>query len=275
LKDQAYEPKFLAGDDMRPLISKVLMPAMLILVGILGATSSTTRPLGAALSGIIVLLGVLQFIAVGVVKSNEECLFYRRFFEWRRVEYSDIVKCGRPLFPLFWGLHYLRLRNFESPLGRLYFVQYHPAKFGSQYELDRELIERIRERIAGKNVYSFQDLSPDNPDRPIESRQLGVRACAISAILSMLTVLFLRVMLSWPGSNFPPRPVPAQGLVYQGLIYFSIFCVHLLDWPFNAIAIVVLLTGIVVLRFRGYGGILAVILGAIVGGIAARLVGAN
>jgi hypothetical protein len=89
------EPKFFAGDDIRPLIIKVLIPATLILLGILAATSSTTRPLGVALSGIIILLGLLQFIVVGVVKLSEQSLFYRRFLEWRKIEYSDIVECGR------------------------------------------------------------------------------------------------------------------------------------------------------------------------------------
>jgi hypothetical protein len=84
-----------------------------------------------------------------VVRLSEQSLFYRRFLEWRKIEYSDIVECERPVFPLFWGLHYLRLRNFEPPLGKLYFVQYHPAKLGSQYELDRALIEHIRDRIGG------------------------------------------------------------------------------------------------------------------------------
>lgn len=96
---------------MPPLGSKVLIPAMLMLTGILFATSSTTRPLGVVLSGVIILLGVTQFVVVGLVNPTEECLFYRRFLTWRRIEYSDIVKCGRPIFPLFWGLQHL---NFAS-----------------------------------------------------------------------------------------------------------------------------------------------------------------
>jgi hypothetical protein len=273
LKEQGNEPKFLAGDDMRPLGSKILMPTLLILIGLLAATSSTTRPIGVALSGITILLGILQFIAVGVVKPGEQCLFYRRFRKWRRIEYSEIVKCGRPVFPLFWGLHYLRLRNFELPIGKLYFVQYHPAKFGSQYELDRTLVEHIRDRIPQRNL-PLQDLPAEGHDKSLGSSQLGVRACAISAFLSMLTVLLLRVLLNWPGSNFSPQLPPGQGMTYRALVYLSIFCMRVLDWPLNSIAIIVLLAGIVALRFRGYAGLLSLILGAMLGGIAARWFGA-
>ena len=259
---------------MRPLVSKVLIPAMLILVGVLAATSSTTRLLGVVLSGIIILLGITQFVVVGVVEPSEQCLFYRRFLRWRKIEYSDIIKCGRSIFPLFLGLHYLKLRSFEPPFGRLYFVQYHPARFGSQYELDRESTEYIRERIAGGAV-SLGTLSVENPDKRPNSPQLGVKVCAISTILSMLTVLFLRLLLSWPGYGFPPTLAPGQPIAYRALIYMSLFCMHLLDWPFNSIAIVVLLAGIVVLRFRGYAGVLSLILGAILGGVAARWLGAS
>jgi hypothetical protein len=153
LEQQSADPKFLSGDDQRPLGAKVLAPAMLILAGILLAKAPTTRPAGLVLCAVVIVLGAVQFVVVGLVKPTEECLFYRRFFKWRRIEYSDIVKCGRPIFPLFWGLHYLKLRNFEPPLGRLYFVQchpfqYHPAR-SSQRELDQETIERIRAGIAG------------------------------------------------------------------------------------------------------------------------------
>ncbi len=274
LRERGVDPKFVAVDDLRPLGAKVLIPAMLILSGILLGAAPTTRPLGVVLSGVIVLLGVMQFVVVGLVKPTEECLFYRRFLKWRRIEYGDIVKCGRPLFPLFWGLHYLRLRNFEPPLGRLYFVQYHPARPFSQYELDQEMIEQIRERIAVKDL-SLRDLSAENLGKQTSSTQLGIKACAISAILSMLTVLFLRVLLSWPGSDFPPKLVPGQGITYRALIYSSLLCVRLLDWPFNLIAIVVLFAGIAALRFRGYAAFLSIILGAMFGGIAARWLGAS
>jgi len=274
LNQESADPKFLAIDDMRPLGTKVLIPAFLILLGILAATSAPTWLPGVVLSGVVILLGILQFVAVGLVKPTEECLFYRRFIKWRRIEYGDIVKCGRPIFPLFWGLHYLRLRNFEPPLGRLYFVQYHPAPPLSQHEPDQEMIEQIRERTAGKDI-SMRDSSGENSGKPTSSLELGIKACLVSMILSMLTVLFLRVLLSWPGSNFPPKMVPGQAMTYRALIYLSLFCMRLLDWPFNSIAIVVLLAGIATLRFRGYAAIFSIILGAILGGIAARWLGAS
>jgi hypothetical protein len=258
------DPKFLAGDDMRPLVNKVLMPAMLTVLGILVAKSSTTH-LGLVLSGVIILLGTIQFLVIGLVKPTEECLFYRRFLRWRRIEYGDVIKFGRPIFPLFWGLHYLKLRDFEPPLGRLYFVQYHPAKPLSQHELDRDMVDLIRARIVGKK----------NPDLPITSPELGIKACAISAISSMFVVLFLRLLLSWPGPNFPSEIVPGQSFVYRIAIYFSFFCVHVLNWPINMVAILGLLIGIGLLQFRGHAATLSVALGVILGGIASRWFGAS
>ncbi len=233
LEQQSREPKFLAGDDMRPLGSKVLIPAMLILGGSFLATAPTTRPAGVILCAAIVLLGVVQFVVVGLVNPTEECLFYKRFLEWRRIEYTDIVKCGRPIFPLFWGLHYLKLRSFEPPPGRLYFVQYHPVRplIQFQYELDRGMIEQIRARIGGKSVPSQASPGTEKSTLPASSAQLGIKACAISAILSALTVLFLRVLLSWPGPNFPPKIAPGQGVIYSIFVYLSLFCVRLVDWP--------------------------------------------
>ena len=262
---------------MRPLNSKVLIPAMLILGGSFLATAPPTRPAGVILCAGIALLGVVQFVVVGLVNPTEECLFYKRFLEWRRIEYTDIVKCGRPIFPLFWGLHYLKLRSFEPPLGRLYFVQYHPVRplIQSQYELDREMTEQIRARIGGKGVPSQASPGTEKSTLPASSAQLGIKACAISAILSALTVLFLRVLLSWPGPNFPPKIAPGQGVIYSIFVYLSLFCVRLLDWPYNTVAIVVLLAGIGILRFKGHAVTLSAVLGAVLGGIAARWLGAS
>jgi hypothetical protein len=273
LEQESADPKFIVGDDMRPLGSKVLMPAMLILVGVLMATSSTIRPAGVVLCVFVIFLGIVLFVAVGLVKPTEECLFYRRFFKWRRIEYVDIVKCGRPIFPLFWGLHYLKLRNFEPPLGRLYFVQYHPAEPFSQHELDQEMIDQIGARIAGKNI-SLPGSSAAK-SLPTFSQQFGIKACAISAALSMLMVLFLRVLLSWPGPSFPPKIIPGQDVAYRTIIYLSLFCVRLIDWPYNSVAIVVLLAGIGIFRFKGHALTFSTVLGAILGGIAARWLGAS
>lgn len=271
MESQGREPKFLAADDMRPLISKLVMPAMFTVAGVFLAVSPPIRPAGVALCSIIALQGVVQFIVVGLANPTQECLLYKRFFKWRRIEYSDIVKCGRPIFPLFWGLHYLRLRNFEPPFGKLYFVQYHPASLFSQHELDQEMIEQIRARIAGKNVPSPASSGTGMSSLPASSAQLGIKACAISAISSALTVLFLRMLLSWPGPNFPPKISPGQGVIYRMFVYLSLFCVRLVDWPYNVIAILVLLVGIALLRFRGHAAFLSLALGAILGGIVARL----
>ena len=142
------DPRFLASDDMRPFIAKFGIPTILIVGGICLGEAPTTRPAGFVLCAIIILLGAVQFMAVGLVNPTQECVFYKRFAEWRRIEYSDIVKCSRPVFPQFWGLHSLKLRNFEPPLGKLYFDQYHPAGSISQREQDQEMIEQIRARVV-------------------------------------------------------------------------------------------------------------------------------
>lgn len=275
LKEQSREPKFLVVDDMRPLISKLLMPAMFTVAGVVLAVAPPIRPAGVALCSIIVFQGIVQFIVVGLVNPTQECLLYKRFFKWRRIGYIDIVKCGRPIFPLFWGLHYLRLRNFEPPLGRLYFVQYHPAPLFSQHELDHEMIEQIRGRIVGKSVPSQVSPGTEKSSLPTSSAQLGIKACAITAILSMLMVLFLRVLLSWPSPNFPPKVAPGQGFAYRIFVYLSLFFVHLLNWPYNLVVSLGLVVGIALLRFRGHAAFLSLALGAILGGIVARWLGAS
>jgi hypothetical protein len=156
MPQQEYEPRYLALDDQRPVVYKFLMPAILTSGGLLLAVSSTTRPGGVVLCSIIILIGVIQFIAVGLVQPTEECLLYKRFFKWHRVEYSDIVDCGRAAFPPFWGLHYLRLAKFQRPFGKLYFVQYHPAPLFSQRQLDHQMIEEIRARVAEKDIRSHR-----------------------------------------------------------------------------------------------------------------------
>lgn len=154
MSQQGYEPRFLAFDDQRPLASKLGIPAIFISGGFLLAVSPPIRPAGIVLCSMIMLMGVIQFIAVGLVRPAEECVFYKRFFKWRRVEYTDIVECGRAIFPPFFGLRYLRLSKFQWPFGKLCFVQYHPALLFSQRQLDRQMIEEIRARIKENDIRS-------------------------------------------------------------------------------------------------------------------------
>lgn len=150
MNSQHAEPRFFASDDMRPFVAKIALPAILLFGAVCLGLAQTTRPAGVVLCGLIIAFGTIQFIAVGLLKPTEDCIYYRRFTEWRRIEYGDIVKCGRPAFPLFWGLHYLKLRSFEPPLGRLYFVQYHPPGPTPQYDQDRAMIEAIRARVIAQ-----------------------------------------------------------------------------------------------------------------------------
>lgn len=73
--------------------------------------------------------------------------------------------------------------------------------------------------------------------------------CSRRSILNVYRDAFA-LLLSWPGSNFPPRIAPGQGLIYRILIYLSLFCIHLLDWPVNLIAILGLVGGISALRLK-------------------------
>ena len=137
------------------------------------------------------------------------------------------------------------------------------------------MIEQIRARIAGKSAPTQASPGTEKSSLPASSAQLGIKACAITAILSMLMVLFMRVLLSWPAPNFPPMIAPGQAVGYRIFVYLSVFCVHLLDWPYNLVVSLGLVVGIALLRFRGYAAFLSLALGAILGGIVARWLGAS
>jgi hypothetical protein len=77
-------------------------------------------------------------------------------------------------------------------------------------------------------------------------------------------------MLSWPGPNFPPGIAVRQGVIYHIFFYAALFCMRLVDWPYSVLAILGLLFGIALLRFRGRAAFLALALGAILGGVVAR-----
>lgn len=137
------------------------------------------------------------------------------------------------------------------------------------------MIEQIRARIVERRVPSQVSPGAEESGLSTSSAELGVKACAITAILSMLVVLFLRVLLSRPGPNFPPKVAPGRGVVYRIFVYLWLFAVHVLDWPYNVAMSLALVIGIALLRFRGHAAFLSLALGAILGGIVARWFGAS
>jgi hypothetical protein len=139
------KPRFFALGDARPLVVKFLIPAILIL-GSFPILRATAKPLGIVLGALIGILGVTYFVITSLVRAEVDCLYYRRFFEWRRLEYAHVLSCGRSAFL---PLCYIKLRRFEPPLGKIYFVLYSPVKWmWQQPRVDDETMTYIRSRIG-------------------------------------------------------------------------------------------------------------------------------
>lgn len=139
------KPRFFTLGDARPLVVKFLIPAILILGSFL-VLRATAKPLGIVLGALIGILGVMYFIITGLVRAEADCLYYRRFSEWRRLEYADVLSCGRSAFL---PLCYIKLRHFVPPLGKIYFMLYNPVKWiWQQPRVDDETIAYIRSRIG-------------------------------------------------------------------------------------------------------------------------------
>lgn len=265
-------PSFLVGDDLRPFISKFGVPALLVLGGLM-VLGSATKLGGAVLGGILVGFGVLQFYVCGLAQASPECVWYRRFRRWERIEYNEIVKCGTSIFPP--GLGYLKLSRFVPPCGKLYFAFYDPgASPWEQLDLGRKFLDYIRVRMGKPAGSVTEKLTPSSAHFANDTLRTRLKRCSVFASLGGGIILFSRVFVGWPGSNFPPPIEPGQPWFYRANVYWWQFCHQVLDWPLNLIAVVVLLTGIFALRFNRAATSLAVALGALVGGLLARLFGA-
>lgn len=144
-------PRFLALDDQRPFIAKFGILGLLLVADV-QMFRSATKPAAIVLAVLVGLWAITQFVIVGLVRPEQGCLYYRRFFRWNRLEYEDILKCGHSIIPV---LHYLKLKRYTRLLGKLYFIPYSPGSVFGQIERDHKLIEYIRQRIARTSEDDF------------------------------------------------------------------------------------------------------------------------
>lgn len=144
-------PRFLALDDQRPFIAKLGIPGLLVVADV-QMFRSATKPAAIVLAVLVGLCAITQFAIVGLVKPERDCLHYRRFLRWNRLEYADIMKCGHSIIPV---LHYLKLKRYTRLLGKLYFIPYSPGPVFGRTERDHKLIEHIRQRIARTSEDDF------------------------------------------------------------------------------------------------------------------------
>ncbi len=265
-------PSFLAGDDLSPFIAKFCLPAGFVLVAVLVA-QPPAKPGSLVLAVLLAVAALLQFYICGLVRAEPDCLWYRRFFRWERIEYEEILKCGIAVFPP--GLGYLKLRHFVPPLGKVYFVFYNPGLWPwQQLRQARELLDYIRVRMgrpAGSIVEQPPPVEREKKDNSLKARAMR---CLGFGLLTWGVVFFSRVFVGWPGPGFRPPIEPGQTLMYRWNVYWWYFCHRVLDWPLNLFAAVALLGGVVALRFNRGALSLAAAMGALLAGIMARFFGA-
>jgi hypothetical protein len=75
------------------------------------------------------------------VKPELEAVKYRRFFQWKPLQYSEITECGT-----FWILGFVRSKQYVMPWGRIYFVL--PRDRGFDWRWDTGIILFIRNKAG-------------------------------------------------------------------------------------------------------------------------------
>src|SRR5258708_4759353 len=83
------------------------------------------------------LLVSFMMMSVTRVKLEGESLKYRRLFQWKPLDYSEITRCGT-----FWILGYIRAKRYIFPWGGIYFVLPRDAEY--DYRWDRKIVSFIR-----------------------------------------------------------------------------------------------------------------------------------
>ncbi len=267
MQEQENLPTFLPGRDSRPFVFKVGLPALsLFAIASVCWWPPTTLP-AIVLGIILVLPAIFCFFNAGLVEAESNFLLYRRFFKWRRLEYCEIVACGRSFFP---GLNYLKLKTPVPPFGKLYYIPYNPVEWiWQQPKADREAREYINARI-GKSLESLPAPQSETSVEKYNSKT-GAAQCALSGGSSTLIVLLLR-LLGWPWLDSPPTV--GFELNWMNWVVAALWhlCVRVIDWPYNLLAVSGLLAVIFITRFGRWSPSLASVVGAICGGTLARLI---
>ncbi len=102
----------------RLILLKVCFPALVFWIAALTLTSGPL--LGSLLLVLPFVLWGTFNLTIAQVRADEHGVRYRRFWRWKEVPYSDIVRCRFSLFPP--GLPYLKRRRFTPPWGSIYFA---------------------------------------------------------------------------------------------------------------------------------------------------------
>ena len=173
MPSQNATPRFFSPTDVTTFIAKIWLPAMLFAAAVL-ICLPPVRPVGLALGAFLGIFALSAFWSVVLVSPQQGHLLYRRFLRWKRLEYGDVARCGRAL--VFPGLYYLKLRDYEPPLGKLYYIPYTPGSGPwRRAKLGRELMEEIRARIVRE--------AAGHPDSHPERREAVATSAAASADL--------------------------------------------------------------------------------------------
>ena len=93
------------------------------------------------LACIFILFVSFMMMSLTRVKPETEKLMYRRFFQWKCREYSEIARCNT-----FWILGYIKAKRYIFPWGRIYFVL--PRDTQYDYRWDRNIISFIRDKAG-------------------------------------------------------------------------------------------------------------------------------
>jgi hypothetical protein len=274
MQEKENWPTFLPIGDGRPFILKIWMPVLSVAGPALVMFSPPTTIPAVILGIFLTFPGLFLFFQAGIVKADPDCLHYRRFFNWRRIAYQDIVECDGSRFP---GLNHLKLKTPEGLLGKLYYIPWisDPPYWPSQRrKLDHEALEYIQARV-GKSSESLPLAAPQTQAKSSKymSRSTATRAalCACSGGTAAAVILILRCLV-WRDMGFPPPTKP--GLAWPDRLMefpWHLFS-RLLDWPYNLVAVLSLLAVIFMTRFGRWAPSLASGVGAILGGIIARMI---
>jgi hypothetical protein len=255
--------------NVRALVSKFFLPGFLVLIGGL-VCSSAIMPAGIALGALVGTVGVLQFISIVFIKLNDQCLMYRRFSSWHRMEYCEISKCGYSLSPLFWGLQFVKPKRFHAPFGALYFVPPETsASIWQQSKSSAQTLAFITAKVEGTSAEVIRQGTAIPPPSPASPKRDALH-CGISLVVSFIIIIAAR-LLGWPGPNFPPPLIGHENVLYRILVHLWSVIGRLLEWPFYPAAVVILIAAILALRFRAQAITLSAALGGVLGGLAARL----
>lgn len=259
-------PRLFGSRDSRPALLKLWFPLLLWLIAI--ESFEPNGPAGGfVLVALFAMAGFFLFTLAVIMPTNDN-LQYRRFIRWHTINYDEIVECNRSILPV---VGYLKLKQFLSPWGKLYFVFSTPsAPFFGRSEQGKVLIY-IQDKMAGKVEESA---SPEENTKTGTSDREGhasMKVCALWAVLGFGWVVLLRLALGFQTAIPTPSVFSHENMLYRlGLAWWKLGT-QLLDWPVNLFVVLVLFVVLTTaIKFRRAAWGLAVALGFFLGELFVR-----